>query len=119
MPDQGIDSGLRKRVQTKTIRTNGAVAAPVATPESATAPATSAESSATGVTTTTATGVTTLEPPATSPPPQASTSTAVVAVATEQDEKQAKELAKEKAAWEDMFNMYDGAEPVEPAENAD
>jgi hypothetical protein len=119
MPDQGADSGVRKRVLSKSLRVHESSpvpTAPVATPESATPPATSAESSEPP-----ATSVASIVPPATSPPPQASTSTVDVAEGKEQEEKEARELAKEKAAWGDMFDMFGEGDPliVEPQADED
>jgi hypothetical protein len=119
LPDQGGDSGVRKRVLSKSLRVHESSpmpTAPVATAESATPPATSAESSEPP-----ATSVASIEPPATSPPPQASTSTVDVAEGKEQEEKEARELAKEKAAWGDMFEMFGEGDPmiVEPQADED
>ena len=56
-----------------------------------------------------------------SPQPRASTSTDVAAGCTEQEQKAAKELAKEKEAWGEMFDMFGEGDPMidEPMADAD
>ena len=107
LPDQGGESGLRKRILSKSLCANEEVAPPVATAESPPPPATSVESSGPPVT-----SVVSTEPPATSPPPQASTSTDVPAGLAEQERKAADELATERADWEGMFDMFGEGDPV-------